>query len=136
MIKKRGSRSIATPRSKTKAADKTDIEYFDYRRTVWGTQNRLHPNANFHSDTYADGTPFQNVMFAPQNNLHMKDVWHCPSQNAAKHHARKLLSFPDVVWLEVSAKWVYVRWDHKGRNGDLKGPDGRETVTGIYGIHN
>ena len=108
------------------------MKYHKLRAKKWEEQGR-DTKVNFRNGCMADGNPLDGVYLQPTANLFYKDIWHCPTNAAAKKIVKKLAACPDVKYLELKGQWVWVDWRHGGNVRELPGlsdDDGRERVTG------
>lgn len=103
-------------------SDVTD--YHQYRAMWWSRIDRT--NFNYHSSRFeSDGEvrylgPEQFIL-QPKKILFFKDVWHCGSVQLARNIALDILGFDDVRFLELKGSWVYVDWNHQGKDYLLPG---------------
>lgn len=98
--------------------------YHDYRAYWWGVID--HTGFNSHgSEFVVNGErwplkPAETVL-VPKLILFFKDVWHCGSREKAQQVLHDIALFPDIRYIELKGKWLWVEWDHHGKDHFLPG---------------
>lgn len=98
--------------------------YHHYREMMWGLIDRK--GFNSHGSCFvtpAGDVPMRPDQFVltPKKNLFFKDIWHCGSADTARDMTRYIASLPDVRYIEFKGRWVWVEWDHHGKDHILPG---------------
>lgn len=98
--------------------------YHGYREQMWRTLDRV--NFNFHASRFEDDGKIRpldlgQVVLNPKKSLMLKDIWHCGSKTKARMVVRHIAAYADVTYIEFRGTWVWVEWDHQGK--DHKLPD-------------
>lgn len=82
--------------------------YVAFREYMWEKQGR-DKYVNFDTAKMRDGSKLDGVYLHPKPILHYKDVWLCPNLADAKRVARTILTFDDVIWIELKGqRFVFV----------------------------